>query len=51
MDFDNVKSTYMVNRIHFIGEDKSPKMRGNVSCVFGCCTFVSERISMSYNHH
>lgn len=43
MDFDINKSMYMINRIHFIGKDESPKRRGNVSCIFDCCTFVSER--------
>lgn len=44
-------SMYTINRIHFIGEDQSPKTGGaDASCIFECCMFLSERIPVSYNH-
>lgn len=51
MDFDIIKSMYMKNRIHFIDKDMSPKRGENVSCIFECCMFKSEGVSVSYNHH
>lgn len=51
MDFDVIKSMYMLIRIHFIGKDEPKSVGGGISCIFECCKFVSERISVSYNHH
>lgn len=50
MDVDIIESMCMINRIHFVGKDESPKRGGNASCIFECCMFVSEKISVSYNH-
>lgn len=51
MDFDVLESKYMINWIHDLGKNKSLGGWGVLSCSLGCCTFVSEIISVSYNHH